>query len=58
VEFVPVRPLCAPGTPPLAGTDLEAVAMPRYLNMRVASIYGGSSEVQREIIAKHVFGLR
>lgn len=58
VEFVPVRPLCAPGSLPLAGTDLEAVAMPRYLNMRVASIYGGSSEVQREIISKHVFGLR
>jgi len=58
VELVPVRPLCAPGAPSLAGTDLEAVAMPRYLNMRVASIYGGSSEVQREIIAKHVFGLR
>jgi len=58
VEFVPVRPLCAPGAPSLVGTDLEAVAMPRYLNMRVASIYGGSSEVQREIIAKHVFGLR
>lgn len=58
VEFVPTRPLGAPGTPDFAGLDLEAVAMPRYLNMRVASIYGGSSEVQREIIAKHVFGLR
>lgn len=58
VEFVPVRPLCAADAPMLAGSDLEAVAMPRYLNMRAASIYGGSSEVQREIIAKHVFGLR
>jgi alkylation response protein AidB-like acyl-CoA dehydrogenase len=58
VEFVPVRPLCAPGAPPLAGIDLEAVALPRYLNMRAASIYGGSSEIQREIIAKHVFGMR
>jgi alkylation response protein AidB-like acyl-CoA dehydrogenase len=53
-----VRPLCAPGAPPLAGIDLEAVALPRYLNMRAASIYGGSSEIQREIIAKHVFGMR
>jgi alkylation response protein AidB-like acyl-CoA dehydrogenase len=56
LELVPVRPL--PGAPPLAGTDLEAVAMPRYLNLRAASIYGGSSEVQREIISKHIFGLR
>lgn len=52
------RPLGASGSPPLPGFDLEAVAMPRYLNMRVASIYGGSSEIQREIIARHVFGLR
>jgi acyl-CoA dehydrogenase len=57
VEFIPTRPIGAADAP-LAGLDLEAVAMPRYLNMRVASIYGGSSEVQREIIAKHVFGLR
>lgn len=39
-------------------TDLELVAMPRYLNIRAESIYGGSSEVQREIIAKAVLGLR
>lgn len=58
IEFVPVRPLGAPETLPFAGLDLEAVAMPRYLTMRVASIYGGSSEIQREIIAKHIFGLR
>ena len=58
VEFVPVRPLGAPGTPELAGFDLEAVAMPRYLNMRASSIYGGSSEIQREIIAKQILGLR
>jgi len=32
--------------------------MPRYLNTRVASIFGGSSEIQREIIAKQVLGLR
>jgi alkylation response protein AidB-like acyl-CoA dehydrogenase len=57
VEFIPTRPIGAADAP-LAGLDLEAVAMPRYLNMRVSSIYGGSSEVQREIIAKHVFGLR
>lgn len=58
VEFYPVRPIGGPRGPALAGSDLEAVAMPRYLNLRVSSIYGGSSEIQREIIAKHVFGLR
>ncbi|MFN4184265.1 MAG: acyl-CoA dehydrogenase family protein [Hyphomonas sp.] len=32
-------------------------AMPRYLNNRAGSIYGGSNEVQRNIIAKGVLGL-
>ncbi|MFN4025608.1 MAG: acyl-CoA dehydrogenase family protein [Hyphomonas sp.] len=32
-------------------------AMPRYLNNRAGSIYGGSNEVQRGIIAKGVLGL-
>ncbi len=32
-------------------------AMPRYLNNRAASIYGGSNEVQRNIIARLVLGL-
>jgi hypothetical protein len=29
----------------------------RYFNMRKASIYGGSNEIQRNIIAKAVLGL-
>jgi len=32
-------------------------AMPRYLNKRAASIYGGSNEIQRDIIARLVLGL-
>jgi alkylation response protein AidB-like acyl-CoA dehydrogenase len=32
-------------------------AMPLYLNNRAASIYAGSNEVQRNIIAKAVLGL-
>jgi acyl-CoA dehydrogenase len=32
-------------------------AMPRYLNNRAASIYGGSNEIQRGIIARLVLGL-
>jgi alkylation response protein AidB-like acyl-CoA dehydrogenase len=33
-------------------------AMPYYLNFRKASIYGGSNEVQRQIIATGILGLR
>ncbi len=33
------------------------VATPQYLNFRKASIYGGSNEVQRQIIAKTILGL-
>jgi acyl-CoA dehydrogenase len=33
------------------------VFMPSYLNNRAASIYGGSNEVQRNIMAKLVLGL-
>ena len=32
-------------------------ATPTYLNFRKASIYGGSNEVQRQIIARTILGL-
>ena len=38
--------------------DLARVATPNYLNFRKASIYGGSNEVQRQIIAGTILGLR
>lgn len=41
-----------PGIP-----DFAAGAADRYFNMRKASIYGGSNEIQRNIIAKMVLGL-
>lgn len=34
--------------------DAVAVAMPRYLNNRAASIYAGSNEIQRDLIARVV----
>ena len=42
--------------PPI-GPDAVLTAMPRYLNDRAASIYGGSNEIQRDIIARLVLGL-
>jgi len=39
------------------GPDHALTAMARYLNDRAASIYGGSNEIQRDIIAKLVLGL-
>lgn len=39
------------------GPAYAGVAAPRYFNFRKASIYGGSNEIQRNIIAKAVLGL-
>jgi len=51
---------------PMAATwdDLESVpswaarSVPMYLNYRKATIYGGSSEVQRSIVAGSILGLK
>ncbi|MDZ4693191.1 acyl-CoA dehydrogenase family protein [Terricaulis sp.] len=39
------------------GPDYSGAAAPIYFNWRKASIYGGSNEIQRNIIAKMVLGL-
>jgi acyl-CoA dehydrogenase len=39
------------------GPEAGLTAMPRYLNNRAASIFGGSNEIQRDIIARLVLGL-
>jgi len=57
LEMVPERPLGRPGATLPTVVDLECVAMPRYLNLRAASVYGGSSEIQREILARQVLEL-
>ena len=48
----------APGSNAAAvGPDMALTSMARYLNNRAASIYGGSNEIQRDIIARLVLGL-
>ncbi|KQS00310.1 acyl-CoA dehydrogenase [Williamsia sp. Leaf354] len=43
--------------PALDDAEWAHLAMPTYLNTRKVSIYGGSSEVQRTIIASGILGL-
>ncbi|RYG37686.1 MAG: hypothetical protein EON93_03250 [Burkholderiales bacterium] len=42
---------------PFLGPDEHVEAMARYLNGRAASIYGGSNEVQRGVMARLLLGL-
>ena len=41
----------------LVGPDYAPALAPTYINWRKSSIYGGSNEIQRNIIAKMVLGL-
>ena len=42
--------------PPI-GPDWAGPIAPNYFNYRKVSIYGGSNEIQRGIIAKAILGL-
>jgi pimeloyl-CoA dehydrogenase large subunit len=42
---------------PVIGPDYATEAAPMYFNYRKASIYGGSNEIQRNIISKAILGL-
>ena len=42
---------------PPVGPDYAGEAAPSYFNNRKVSIYGGSNEIQRNIIAKAILGL-
>ena len=45
------------GNEPPVGPDWAAPLAPIYFNNRKVSIYGGSNEIQRSIIAKAILGL-
>jgi alkylation response protein AidB-like acyl-CoA dehydrogenase len=48
----------APGSNlPFIGPEHGLTSMARYMNNRAASIYGGSNEIQRDIMARLVLGL-
>ncbi|HEY9056198.1 MAG TPA: acyl-CoA dehydrogenase family protein, partial [Aurantimonas sp.] len=42
---------------PPVGPDYAAPLAPGYFNFRKVSIYGGSNEIQKNIIAKAILGL-
>jgi alkylation response protein AidB-like acyl-CoA dehydrogenase len=44
------------GNQPPIGPDYAASAAPSYFNNRKVTIYGGSNEIQRGIIAKAILG--
>ncbi len=52
----PLRPLYALNEP-AAIPENELTVVPEYLNRRAYTIFGGTSEVQRDIIAKNMLGL-
>ena len=45
------------GSNDTVGPDYAAPVMPHYLNYRKVSIYGGSNEIQRNVISKAILGL-
>lgn len=52
------RPLYGDDAPEPIGTHAAQTSLAAYLNGRAATIYGGSDEVQKNIIAKRILGLK
>jgi len=54
---MPFTPLYPGQNEEPVGPDYASGAAPRYFNIRKVSIYGGSNEIQRNIMAKLILGL-
>lgn len=57
LQLPTTRPLYGNEAPEFIGSRAAQLAMPAYLNGRAYTIFGGSDEVQKTIIAKQVLGL-
>ena len=57
LQLPTTRPLYGNEAPEYIGSRAAQLAMPAYLNGRAYTIFGGSDEVQKTIIAKQVLGL-
>lgn len=57
LQMAPTRPLYGPDAPAFEGSREAQVAAPRYLNSLAWTIFGGSNEVQAEIISRTILGL-
>ena len=55
MPYVPEHDREGSNEPPI-GPDYAAEAAPEYFNWRKISIYGGSNEIQRNIVAKAILG--
>jgi alkylation response protein AidB-like acyl-CoA dehydrogenase len=54
--------VAGPDALPVGADDIDSpawaqLAAPKYLNYRKVSIYGGTNEVQRNIVASTILGL-
>ncbi|MCL2428015.1 MAG: pimeloyl-CoA dehydrogenase large subunit [Alphaproteobacteria bacterium] len=54
---MPYQPIEAGRNEPIVGPEYATEAAPDYFNYRKVSIYGGSNEIQRNIVAKAILGL-
>ena len=54
-KFKDIHSHCAVARP--IGPDHAPPAAPRYFNMRKTTIYGGSTEIQKNIVSKAILGL-
>ena len=56
MPFIPEAEAEGDNDPMSIGPDYAAEAAPTYFNWRKVSIYGGSNEIQRNIVAKAILG--